>query len=938
MTENNSPLYIALDNFLGLFDIGAEIKHYSYKSKNHFDELWDFESLNPSTMVIVWDDIPAKRTSHSVDTGKYLTPVDWAVGFSLSIHNRIETTSQYPDLKVFIIDVSHGLQSDDSTLNNCLAFIPWVHLIRSGTDGFDNGIISMLFDTNYMSMSDAFKSRSIDMEFVRNLWAAKLTRPSKPGDHHAVSNLVGPHLLIADATIPLSIHRSNNQIRRRLPESADSHLIALRNLMKELGLLPKAQEGDELLSQEKGWTDWNILKLNELLTGPYQNINLIMVDDMWKLGWGRMLCYAVGATYDEKASAQESGFTNIGTGQNGKIAVKATATVDSILEKLEKLIREGKKYNRFELSFGGSNESLEVLFLDLRLFAGMSLECERKFFGRVVKLAENFITEEDQKNMLPWSGFSKDEIGNVKGWIENRDNKAKVEDPVYILALTFLPRLIALTDLSLPIVLFSSTGRHDVTEEFKYYRTIITNFAKPRFTVDVAKDIAKQTKTKFVVSMRSAVRLLFGRKAIQQIKTKAIKPSSIATSGSEKYVEVFIDESGDVFQGQGTAGNQFVIGGLVLVHDNKGQAECLDKAMESTFVTITAEDSTISKKKLVWCGSRDRLPKRLGPPDKEAEILRKEVLPTIHKLITEQTTLAIPIVLRTKTNSDCWKDITNVLYNEHLDNMYLKLFRELMGAVLYDMLPWYLGNKVNVQVKIFAGTRARTKKNKAKYTISEKIALKTDFGIEVINGKKDEYYKSLTPTSFIPIVSEIILGRHVPMTETIKVTGAIGVKLDDDDSKSVEHFRHVHYLADLVAHIDYISILKPDRDVFKSFFKMRMLDEYDAAFRSALDSSKFIEAGENVNALLTADFAIRQYDWDKYPDSIIPKILFKISQFTNTLCGEDFYQFSISLDGWRNKSDYVPPRKAHVQSTKKNKHKAKQSMPFTNNRHNGTDK
>src|SRR3990167_7742139 len=97
--QNKSPIYDVIKEL-----VGDKYEIYSYQNEANFKNLWEFNSSSDTkTMIVVWDGIPEKTLSSVVDTSKYLTPIDWAVGYSLSIKKRIEQNT-YPDLRILIFD------------------------------------------------------------------------------------------------------------------------------------------------------------------------------------------------------------------------------------------------------------------------------------------------------------------------------------------------------------------------------------------------------------------------------------------------------------------------------------------------------------------------------------------------------------------------------------------------------------------------------------------------------------------------------------------------------------------------------------------------------------------------------------------------------------------------------------------------------------------
>lgn len=575
--SNSSPVYEAVKNTVSLFDLDDQACVFSYKDKKHFQGLWDLLDSSPEqsdelsrTFIIVWDGIPPRSTD--VVTDKYLTPIDWAVGFSLSVKNKLgdDKKQQYPDIRIIILDTgsaskdSDGIKYVNQLHNRDIKNMPWLRIIASvgGDSGrkLDDFLPTVLNATDNDNMPTMKEACAInpDLDIIRNIWAAFLTRPSTPGDHHALANLVGPLLLIKDNDI-------------------DLHVKALSKLMRAIGLLPKGKETDSLLTAEKSWINWQESERNgkwdSLLKSDGTTLNLVMVDDMcFKADWGKMLCWAVGAEYTYKGSGDSTDKGPIQIGRkDDKIIIKAASSVKWLLGKLEKI--RANKDQRFNFALDDNESHLEILFLDLRLFPGKET-AEAMYFKRLIEIAKTL--KKGANDNLPWDGFEDEEIREVEQWLE--DKNRKLEDDRYIAALTLLPRILALTDLSLPIVLFSSTGRRDIAEKLKPYGNIITVFDKPKFTVDIPIDIAKQTRTKFVTAIGKALGCLIVRKGMNERiqKCKDVVTPLQENPTSELFASLFIDESGD-----GNVNTPLVMGGIVAVANSRKELEDFERYLQS---------------------------------------------------------------------------------------------------------------------------------------------------------------------------------------------------------------------------------------------------------------------------------------------------------------------------------------------------------------------
>lgn len=565
---SNSPVCNAIQKVVDLFNLGDNFSScsediklipFSYKEKTHFEKLWGLYDLPIEklgellTIVVVWDGI-ASGNQNLVNTGRYLTPIDWAVGFSLSISNKLKK-EDYPKLRIIILDL--GAYSDSESLGVVDQFpkrdiknLPWIRIINpvDAEKGYDletffRDLISP--EEKFQSMKTAFDGKNPNLDIIKNLWAAFLTRPSTPGDHHALANLVGPLLLMGQTG------------------DKDPHISALQRLMRALELIPVDSDSTSLLKPGQPWVDWNDprwknLKDDLLQNGDNQNLNFVLLDDMYQLGWGEILCSALGANYSAKT---EKEMTEIGRTIDNKIHIKATSSAENIKEKLIQLISISSNL-RFKFSLI-NKDSLETLFLDLRLFAGKDLSDEISFLKSIHNIAKRF--EKGKMENPPWKDFSPDELSRINDWLNSEQPEREGQE--YIDALSLLPRIIALLDPTYPIIIFSSTGRRDLIDKFKPYGNIFTIFDKPRFTIDIPKDIASQSRKKFEEVIDSSLNLLSTRIKIQD-RIKGVDGAPLnfpALLPSEyEYAVIYIDESGS-----SEAGDMMVLGGILAIGQDK---------------------------------------------------------------------------------------------------------------------------------------------------------------------------------------------------------------------------------------------------------------------------------------------------------------------------------------------------------------------------------
>jgi len=170
MPENGSPIYAVIKNIIEHFQISNNTILYSYKCPLHFDFLWNLMGtlpLNPEniskTFVIVWDGMPARNSQDDfANTSKYLTPIDWAIGLSLSVQmaitNHNEAQHEYPDLKILIFTPEPQITLNTDAIRlveqfprRDIKYLPWVRIFSPGHKDKVNNIdafFNTLIDTD----------------------------------------------------------------------------------------------------------------------------------------------------------------------------------------------------------------------------------------------------------------------------------------------------------------------------------------------------------------------------------------------------------------------------------------------------------------------------------------------------------------------------------------------------------------------------------------------------------------------------------------------------------------------------------------------------------------------------------------------------------------------------------------------------------------------
>lgn len=880
----------------------------SYSCSQDFEFLWLSKDLwkwldrgGVRNIILIWDGMPEPDGS-SVNVLDHITPVDWAMALShrLLQNKKNEVNKTVPELRILICDISQQNYASAFAVRMLPAIchgMPWLRVYRP----IESSESSMWFGRGFETLVNDIKQIDPDkfasllnagpglLEPLVHTWMGSVT---ESGSHHDVSNLLGP--------LVLSTGFKNSELSNGLLKNKPARY-ALLEKMKWLGLAADMKEEDE----KDCWYDFS--KDASKLVDENESVKIVLIDDQANQGWLDILNAALGVKRSNTDEVSKDKIVNFAT--SGAVEVYASTSyhaIKKILEQNEIVDADNPKIEntdrRFRFSLTGNGA--EILLLDLRLFFDVKYEIE--YFEWSLGVARKL------KMSLP---------ANLETWIE----EAKTSEPTkwrrdkeYLELLTLLPRILATIDMSLPIVIFSSTGQRQVTEALKAYGNIITVFEKPRFFGYASGDIIKETRGKFSQALAGAVKMLRARIAIQELlknfSPKAVSaPQKNEQQQQEKYVEIFVDESGEPEEN-----NNFVVAGIALVHENVEQARNLHHVMENTTVSMVNEAGKELDVKLKWYG-KSCMPKRLGSPDERKKIFQP-VLEQLNILFSKHTDSCMAFSLSAELGGLKSSGKLKGLGKHNLDSAYFELFEWLIDAVLYEFLPEKLGYKSKLKFKIYGATRLRTKDDKTTFSQDEKTALSDNWGIDrnTFQEQTDEItlaryglYQSLSRMSFVPLVVNVISGRPYPkaeyMSDGSSILGAVGFSLkygDNTPPSSGDSFRHAHYIADLVANFTYISLGKSknrERDAFKGFFKARFADRFDDGFKAAVDASKYLESGQRVEAFLRAvgagryHIASRQEDC---PESLISTILSKICGEVGAFTRSEFYEFSAALGEW----------------------------------------
>jgi hypothetical protein len=630
---------------------GKRLEVFSYQES--FASLWKMvatsaESGEPRTIVMVWDNIPKGNTG-AVNTTRYLTPLDWLVAFCL------RQGAGACNWRFRILDLGSHLAGNANALvllpllENVLAGFSFYRLARAPE------FIDALLETEGQTVAWDLTQNHLDL--LRQIWTANLTRNCDSDDHHALFNLLGPQLLLKNPS-----------------QGKEIDVSALRILMETVGLLPQGvQGGAKLLDGTVSWIDPGISCKSAL--------RLILVDDQWRDGWGEVVCRAVGHSFQQDAMPEATGLQKIDGDSGNKVAVFAAGSAEWLLRKLE--ADSGDHRFRFRLNEDGpevaeGEKAEEILLLDLRLFSGQGSELERNHIARLVAIAKQIMASQ---RVLPWPGF--DDLVEIERWLaEGQQNNAHT-DPRYHKALTLLPRILAWVDLSLPIIIFSSTGRREIVKEFEQYCNIITIFEKPRFQGQEHEDLTAQVGAQFRAAIERALEFIEGRR-ICALLSRVPPLKSVAQTPSpqgEWTVDVYVDETGVEVDKNGfpTRDKPLRVGGLVAIFPPNKHPDDFNRRLSENFSA-----SRLETKKGLRQSAEEQLEWITAQPDKPCHLMQFGLTGTLNDELVGGEDL----------------ERFNMA-----DNLYLELARNGIEIALYHLARHQLPPEAPISCRVHMATR-----------------------------------------------------------------------------------------------------------------------------------------------------------------------------------------------------------------------------------------
>jgi len=682
--------------------------------------------------------------------------------------------------------------------------------------------------------------------------------------HHALSNILGPVILSGKPEPPMLNHET-----------------LLRRLLSACGLVSwenKNQGDKEAEPSETG-----------------QGLQILLLDDQAKQGW-------------EEWSKE----CLPGAAAGLKTIIDPTELVEAITKALDPEMNDDRiitgyksKDARFRLNLPELGDATHpVLLLDLRLFSGKE-DVERKFLkDKLLPLVNHFTDKPD----LAWPSFSITDLFQ-RAWTAVDNGTLKPDTDEHHEVLTWLPRVVALADMSLPIILFSSTGRRDLIEPFKPYGNIITSFEKPRLNdlaslgkTETAPEIRVSTDTSLSDAVALARRWLAGREAAKRIQHTNVDSLDAARSAfsTKTHFEIYHDESGNVEQ------DAYKVASLLVGFDDPPAGNKENNAFPIRF--CWGKEPPQSGGKTPDDNSLEKSVKGISKVQRWNNTIKE-------KIDFEKTPMLLAIAARGK-DIETAGGSSSIFDPGGLDNINWDLLTLQWESLLADVLPALLEGreKKDITIAIYGATRFRAitlTAREPEHAINEAKGLlntmRSDWGIELRDDDENRYvndsteneniklsafgngelvllrgfqqedftlpfkllWRSLQRDSFWKLAADALIGRK-ESEHYSKVSKAIqrvlGITLRYGDKYPDAGARRLHYMADVLAGLANIDAEKQNISVEASPFNKpthKALVAFRSRILSILNANRLLDLGNCDSE------ALGVFDWLAHtPDKV----------------------------------------------------------------------
>ena len=760
-----SALVASIQKALGVVLSGSNLSEsgrvavYSYS--RDFSVLWEingdqsFRSFLEDDFLIVVDD-GRNRRSDLPEASIHLTAYDWAVWFSLSRDQK-----KLPKLILITDDATKGSSGNDAERfwqmfpNKKVPALPWINIVSLvGKAGEPCCLVQLL----ELILGGKGQPQCGDLAMIRQIWQSFFLRPSLPSANHNLANVLGVGVLTGDF--------GDSPTRQ-----------ALSKLLTTLELLPMAENWQQCGCPKAISEAGNQLHTS-LPKEARTKLRLFLVDDdQERYSWGNFLA---GFLELRKSAKGEDGWVGpIGRMQS---YLSATDSADDLLQ----MIRASRS-EKTGLPF-------DVLFLDLRLFERASLAVEAKFFLDLVQ--ELRTSNHCEANPGDWPQVCDGDLHRLENWcnlaIEGCRSATRNDDE-YIDSLTLLPRLVAILNIDLPIVIFSSTQRRRVSEILRRYGNIITTFSKPTIQLGNSQQLVDDAFQNLERATLAAMDLVRARRTRLFLINSDFTPNwevKLDKPNEDKKdhpwsVQLLIDESEKTMKKK-RAGEEkqrkLTVGGFLAIYPPGVSPDAVNDVIYQQLPDFRKQGKESRRKTLssdLW---------------KVIEITGYQPFDV----------LVIPIALggiRTEktTEHSAWNN-SSLFYDEMVeDNLHREIMRSLVELALFVIARQMLPDSAPVEFYFHAPTRSLP------VTPSDAVLLDRVWGVRSLNGLAKHFDHNCARPSILakhfdhncarPLVDELFR-EYRGSTFNPQPVRARAYGLNTNKQTEVAQVHMLHYLAD----------------------------------------------------------------------------------------------------------------------------------------------
>jgi hypothetical protein len=516
------------------------------------------EDSEYKALIILWDGMPDDGNPISKPLVPHLTPLDWVLAFTIqklilgektgvnfSIHIVDFTVKAYENAYASLI---HGTLLDELPWLNLYApLVPSNAPYRKRYVYLDNLMGNYAIqELGYaVTMATALCDRESEvlerLKNVADLWRSSVLQSD---DHHDLNNIVAPILM------PIMMGRDDLS-----PERLSVIMVAFLHRLKWCGLF-----------------DWKTVKLSDAEFSS--SLDIVAIDDQLAMGWDGVLGALVGISPENVKAMPDSdqievlgsiSSINLYGATNPNCLLKDLGiTQDAGTVKVDINLYKRRKFDSPKPL--DSNSRPWMLVLDMRLFSGKISE-EQAWYGTLASAAIRIA--EECKGELAWSGFDESEQ------IQHLANGGALDEAHTDTALSLFARLCALRWPSVPIIVFSATGRRGLTAKLAEYGNIFLSSQKPNVLAGNQGEQVAAFMESWARELQAALSLINVQSSLLKLTraNNSVGKNNSTQTSPHKHIIMALDEAGDF-----TVDPQSAIGGVMLVAEGTSKEDAIKNA------------------------------------------------------------------------------------------------------------------------------------------------------------------------------------------------------------------------------------------------------------------------------------------------------------------------------------------------------------------------